>query len=244
MLQAMKTLYKDGGGGVRGVLRFYRGYAPALLQGPLSRFGDTASNAGTLALLDSYELTRNLPVAAKTATASTAAGLFRILLMPIDCFKTTMQVEGKDAIRLLRIKIATSGPQVLWAGSLASAGATMVGHFPWFYTYNTLDASLPPPPQFCTFVGNVTAQKLMRNALMGFCSSVVSDTCSNSIRVIKTTKQTHSTAISYMGATKEVLAKDGVMGLFGRGLGTRYLTNGIQGLLFSVIWRLFQEKMA
>ena len=32
------------------------------------------------------------------------------------------QVEGKDALRLLRIKIATSGPQVLWAGSLASAG--------------------------------------------------------------------------------------------------------------------------
>jgi hypothetical protein len=39
MLQAMKLLYKDGGGGIHGVLRFYRGYAPALLQGPLSRFG-------------------------------------------------------------------------------------------------------------------------------------------------------------------------------------------------------------
>ena len=60
---------------------------------PILRTGDTASNAGTLALLDSYELTRNLPVAAKTATASTAAGLFRILLMPIDCFKTTMQAS-------------------------------------------------------------------------------------------------------------------------------------------------------
>ena len=39
MLQAMRLLYKDGGGGLGGILRFYRGYAPALLQGPLSRFG-------------------------------------------------------------------------------------------------------------------------------------------------------------------------------------------------------------
>ena len=30
---------------------------------------------------------------------------------------------------------------------------------------------------------------LLRNALIGFCSSAISDTCSNSIRVIKTTKQ-------------------------------------------------------
>ena len=40
-LQALKHLYAEGG-----VLRFYRGVGPALIQGPLSRFGDTASNAG------------------------------------------------------------------------------------------------------------------------------------------------------------------------------------------------------
>jgi hypothetical protein len=38
----------------------HEGMAPALMQGPMSRFGDTASNAGTLALLDSYETTRNV----------------------------------------------------------------------------------------------------------------------------------------------------------------------------------------
>ena len=37
MMTALKTLYRDGG-----VLRFYRGYFPALAQGPLARFGDTA----------------------------------------------------------------------------------------------------------------------------------------------------------------------------------------------------------
>jgi hypothetical protein len=34
-------------------------------------------------------------------------------------------------------------------------------------------------------------RKLLRAAVIGFTASAVSDTCSNSIRVIKTTKQTH-----------------------------------------------------
>lgn len=85
--EALKTLYKDGG-----IPRFYRGLIPALIQGPLSRFGDTAANTGTLAALDAFELTADLPVGFKTVAASVAAGLFRIVLMPVDTFKTTMYV--------------------------------------------------------------------------------------------------------------------------------------------------------
>ena len=61
-MTALKTLYKEGG-----IPRFYRGLAPALIQGPLSRFGDTAANTGTLALLDNLESTENMPVWAKSA---------------------------------------------------------------------------------------------------------------------------------------------------------------------------------
>ena len=67
------------------------------LQGPLSRFGDTAANAGTLSLLDSYELTSGLNVGLKTVVASAAAASFRILLMPIDATKTIMQVLCRSA---------------------------------------------------------------------------------------------------------------------------------------------------
>ena len=45
-LTAIKTLYEDGGRGLKGITRFYRGLVPALFQGPLSRFGDTAANTG------------------------------------------------------------------------------------------------------------------------------------------------------------------------------------------------------
>lgn len=82
---AFKKLYADGG-----IPRFYRGLLPALMQGPLSRFGDTAANTGMIALLDAYEFTAEMPVAAKTVCASLAAAVFRIFLMPIDTVKTTM----------------------------------------------------------------------------------------------------------------------------------------------------------
>ena len=69
---------------------------------------------------------------------------------------------------------------------------------------------------------------LVRNAGIGFCSSAVSDTISNSIRVLKVTKQSHATAISYTEAFKLVVAKDGLQGLFLRGLSTKIMANGIQ----------------
>lgn len=75
---ALRTLYADGG-----ILRFYRGVLPALIQGPLSRFGDTAANTGMLTLLDNLEATKDLNVAYKTASASMAAAAFRIFLMPV-----------------------------------------------------------------------------------------------------------------------------------------------------------------
>lgn len=224
--EAMKTLYKEGG-----ILRFYRGILPALFQGPLSRFGDTAANTGVLALLDQYEATKNLPVGVKTIGASFGAACFRIFLTPIDTWKTMLQVEG--SVAALKSKIKVGGPLVLFHGALASAAATFVGHYPWFFTYNYLDSVLPKP--------NDLPEKLLRSAFMGFSASAISDTCSNSIRVIKTTKQTATTPVSYYQAFKMVVDADGLAGLFGRGLKTRILTNGLQGLLFSVLWRLIDD---
>ena len=48
---ALATLYAEGG-----VARLYQGFPFALVQGPLSRFGDTAANAFVLALLEGVDL--------------------------------------------------------------------------------------------------------------------------------------------------------------------------------------------
>lgn len=228
-MQAFRTLYAQGG-----IARFYKGVGPALLQGPLSRFGDTAANAGMLSLLNQTESTKDLPVAVKTAAASTAAAAWRVNLMPIDATKTIMQVEGKDGFSMLVRKVRLNGFGVLYHGAAASFSATFVGHFPWFFTFNFLDSYIPKPDE--------TLKKLGRNAVIGFTSSVVSDTCSNSVRVIKTYKQTAAEPVTYPNAVKDIIAKDGLVGLFGRGLKTRIATNGLQGLLFTVLWKLMEEK--
>jgi hypothetical protein len=229
--EAIKILYKDGG-----ILRFYRGVAPALFQGPLSRFGDAAANAGVLTYLNSTPSTVDWPVAVKTLFASSAAATWRIALTPIDTFKTTLQVEGSKGVGLLTARLRAEGPKTLFRGALASSGATFAGHYPWFATYNQLSHMIPEPED--------KLKKLGRNAFMGFTSSVVSDTVSNSMRVIKTYKMTHEDVkMTYRKAVTEIVEKNGVADLFGRGLKTRVMTNGIQGLMFSVLWKYFEAPI-
>lgn len=230
--QALQTLYRDGG-----LRRFYRGYGPAMAQAPLSRFGDTAANAGVLSLLDSYDATRGLPVMAKTVAASVTAACWRMALMPIDTFKSSLQVNGANGARLVLDKIKMNGPGVLFHGSLAAASASLAGHFPWFVTFNFLNDRLPHAPE------DSTGLKLGRTALMGFTASAVSDSVSNGIRVVKVTRQTSSTPVTYPEAVRSVVAADGIVGLLGRGLKTKIATNGIQGLTFAVLWKQLQAVL-
>jgi len=225
LTEVTRKLWAEGG-----VPRFYRGLAPGMIQAPVSRFGDTAANDGALAALEHTDL----PTAAKTMVASGAAASFRVFLMPIDAWKTTKQVEGADGLKKL-IQKTRKHPTALWQGAFGAMSATWVGHYPWFYTNNQLRETMP---QF-----DFTYGKYVRNALIGFCSAAVSDTCSNSLRVLKTTRQTALEPIGYMESAKQIISKEGLAGLFGRGLKTRILTNGLQGALFTVGWRAISEML-
>jgi hypothetical protein len=240
LANALKTLTDEGGVG-----RLYQGLPFALVQGPLSRFGDTATNVGVLALFDAIPEASGVPGPVRTAAASVAAGLWRILCMPVDTSKTALQVEGKEGLDRLVQKVQKEGPSPLFSGAIATTVATIAGNYPWFLTYNTLDGALPPvsKEEILTY--------LLRSAFLGVTASCVSDTISNSLRVVKTTQQTaalgkegNEGGVSVAAALTMVLEKDGVKGLFGRGLQTRLLTNAIQGGLFSVLWRYFQQTGA
>jgi len=223
--ETVRKLWAEGG-----IPRFYRGLAPGLIQAPVSRFGDVAANDGALAALEHTEL----PTAVKTMAASAAAASFRVFLMPIDAWKTTKQVEGADGLKKLMEK-TRKHPTALWQGAFGAMSATWVGHYPWFYTNNQLQGSLP---QFDFMYG-----KYVRNAVIGFASAAVSDTCSNSLRVLKTTRQTSLNPVSYSESAKIIIEKEGYAGLFGRGLKTRIITNGIQGAMFTIGWKAISEYL-
>ena len=228
LTNALSTLYKEGG-----VPRFYRGVSFAIIQNPLSRFGDTAANTGVMVALG--ELAPNMPVATQTAFASLGGATWRIMLTPVDTFKTTLQVQGAAALSLLKDKVKAGGVGVLYGGAAANFAANWVGNYPWFVTFNYLQANVPK------YDG---VKGLARNAVIGMCASFVSDCVSNSLRVVKTIKQTNADAnLGYIGAVKGVLKTDGVAGLFGRGLKTRLITNIAQSMVFSVAWKAIEQKL-
>ena len=94
-----------------------------------------------------------------------------------------------------------------------------------FFTYNWLDSKLP---QASSRIG-----KLCRNAMIGLIAGIVSDCVSNSIRVVKTVKQTSSLPITYFAAVQSVIDADGVAGLFLRGLSVKIISNGISSIMFT-----------
>jgi hypothetical protein len=113
-------------------------------------------------------------------------------------------VEGKDGLKKLMAKFRVAGPSTFFQGALASAAATFVGHYPWFFVYNYLNEVLPAQDE--------TIKKLGRSAFIGFCSSAISDTCSNSIRVVKVYKQANTEKITYSDALKRIIKEDGLGG--------------------------------
>ena len=167
--------------------------------------GDTAANAGVLALLDGDDRTRSLPTGVKSLASATVATAWRVGLMPLDTFKTILQVEGAKGAATLRAKLKAGGPGVLYHGSLGLCASAFLGHYVWYGVYNQADKSLPTHADL--------APTLARNAALGFGASAVSDTVTNSVRVVKVFRQSAPTPVSYAEAAAAVVKADGVRGL-------------------------------
>merc|ERR1711862_964467 len=161
----------------------------------------------------------SLPLFAKTLAGSLAAGAFRIFLMPIDTSKTVLQVEGREGFnRLIEDVKSRTTLFPFYRGAFAPAAATTVGHYPWFLTYNFLDGYLPVINS-----KEETFLLLLRSAFLGVAASCVSDICSNSLRVIKTIKQTaaldsvddeeEEKELGYIDTIKLIIDNDGLEGL-------------------------------
>jgi len=130
-LKTLKILYSEGG-----IVRFYRGIVPALVIGPISRFGDTACNMMATTLFASN---LSLPIFIQTSLGSVLAGLWRIMTLPVDAWKTSKQVYGANGLNILKSKYKAQGIPAFYQGGVASALATMAGHYPWFVTNNYLE---------------------------------------------------------------------------------------------------------
>jgi len=227
---ALAALWREGG-----LSRFYQGVGLALIQAPLSRFGSTAANTGVLLFTEHY--CPGMSVAVQTALASVAVSLWRFLLTPIETLKTVLQVQGASALAVLVRRVMERGIGELYSGALANFGANWVGNYPYFAMFNFLSSAWPKP------LGS--SMRIVRNGVIGMCASITSDVISNSLRVLKTVRQSSPDAdLSYVEAARSVVKKDGLWGLFGRGLETRLLVNVLQGAFFTILWKVLEDGMA
>jgi len=228
LVEVLKKLWSEGG-----VQRLYQGLFPwAIFQAPLSRFGDVAANDMVLVLMGAF--LPQVPVSVATFMGSLSSAAWRIIITPVDTCKTILQTDGSKGWVMLKDKVSKGGPLILWAGWEGNYMANVVGNYPWFATMNVLQKHIPVPE------GNL--QKLMRSAFIGAIASSISDVVANSIRVIKTKKQTSSENCSYISAAQEIIEKDGVAGIFFRGLSTRVFTNILQSAFFTVLWKYLSSR--
>jgi hypothetical protein len=113
-----------------------------------------------------------------------------------------------------------------------------------FVTYNWLHSSL--------WIEMLLPISLIRHAVIGLVASIVSDTTVNGIRVVKTIKQSLASksatlhngtknSLGYGDIIYMVFASEGILGFF-RGLDTRILTNAIQSIVFTIIWRGLADR--
>ncbi|CAM9868408.1 unnamed protein product, partial [Ectocarpus fasciculatus] len=227
--QALRDLKLQGG-----IPRFYRGLSFALIQGPLAKFGGACANELSLHYCKLYCSDR-YHLVLSTILGGILSGLWRFAIMPIDICKTILQVDGKVGLDTLLSKVtAEKSILPLYKGAVATMITTIVSSYPWLYTYNFLKSSIAVPDGIYI--------RALRNGIIGFIASAVSDVVSNSFRVVKILRQTTNRVHTYSDIITQIIDNGGWTDLFFRGLSLRILTNGFQSMLFTVIWRGLLEE--
>ena len=160
--------------------------------------------------------------------------------MPLDTVKTILQVDGLTGFDDLVKRVTVDKDlKILFRGSKATTLATFIGHS-WFLMHNWLESVWPR--------ASSTSGRFWRSASIGFLSSAFSDSLSNSIRVIKTMRQAAIQSgigdkqdLSYRSIARKLIKEQGYLSLFGRGLLTRILSNGLQSILFTIAWQAIRR---
>ena len=177
-----------------------------------------------------------MPMASQTALASLGGASWRIALTPWTRSRRPFRCRAPGRSSFPKEKVKTGGIGVLYGGAAANFAANWVGNYPWFVTFNYLQANVPK------YDG---VKGLARNAFFGMSASFVSDCVSNSLRVVKTIKQTNADAnIGYMGAVKTVIEKDGLKdSLRPRSPDPSHHQHFAQSMVFSVFWKAIEAKL-
>jgi len=224
LVETFHTLWAEGG-----VSRFYQGVGFALLQKPISRFGDAFMQSAALSLFGRPG--QHLHGVSFGVMVATFGACWRLGTAPLDTWKVTAQVHGTLSQRIFAQRFRVSGLLDLWSGTLAMFILIWCSSLPWWTVYNSI---LEYWPQSLS-----TQMQILRNGVAGACASLIADIVSNSLRVLKVKRQAATKGSvgveGYVDDAREIVLRDGFAGLFCRGLYARILWSDPGGLLFNCV---------
>jgi hypothetical protein len=104
----------------------------------------------------------------------------------------------------MKNRAKTLGYKTIFNGAIATMIQTFLGHYPWFFIYNTLNSVIKDYEEF--------HKKVLRAASIGFISSMVSDSSTNWLKVITTTRQTIKNNDGYTVIMRNIIKEKGFFG--------------------------------
>ena len=217
----IKTLYNQGG-----ILRFYRGYFPSLFLGSSIKFGE----------INAYYYSKqcNFNELERLIFISSVSSLLKFTFVPIDTLDIFLQVEGKKGIETLKNKVNSQGVRVLYYGLTPWITSNFISTFCWYNIHNYLDS------KFKNY-GKEGIVFNIKNAIIGGIASVISDSLTNPLRILKIYKQSNTNRVSYTETYKNIVETRGYKELFLRGLKTRIIIHGLQNMFFIVVWKNLEK---
>jgi hypothetical protein len=120
--EAMSTLYAQGGFG-----RFYDGLSVALLQAPLSRFGDTGAYAGMMALLESVEMPGTLKTLCASIAAANACSLMPRSMHTCGVMPVSRQLSGSGRLSSAGWQYSVTGSSISFRSASVRTPANCAG---------------------------------------------------------------------------------------------------------------------
>lgn len=213
-----KILYNSGG-----LLRFYKGYIPALFVASSCKFGE----------LNAYYYSKesNFNSFERLLFIASSSSLIKLSIIPVDTLDVLLQVEGNQGPKILYNKLQYHGPKVLYYGLTPWIFNNFIGTFTWFGVHNYLDNK---------YKNNTMLNFNIKNGAIGLVSSIASDIITNPFRILKVYKQSNMNNLNYLSIINNIKAEKGISEFIFRGLKTRILIHGIQNICFVVLWKNFE----
>ena len=218
IIDSIKKLYNQNK-----LIRFYSGVNPTLFRVGFGR----CLEAG---LYTYFNKNNNKPFG-NIMEISTLTTVSKLLLTPFDTISNSYQVNDKKlGKKYLLNKYNNYGIKSLYYGLTPNLIITFVGHYIWFSSFSYLDYNIQDQ-----FINNN-----IRNGLIGFSSSIMSDIVINPIRIIKTIKQSEKKNTSYLDIIENAFSSKINKNIF-RGMYLRTFINAFNSSIYVILWRKIES---